>query len=46
MTAAIPTTKPAFQWEDALLLNDELTEDERMVRDSARVKCRSPNPAG
>ena len=39
MTAAIPTTKPAFQWEDPLLLNDQLTEDERMVRDSARVNA-------
>ncbi len=39
MTAAIPTTKPAFQWQDALLLEDELTEDERMVRDSARAYC-------
>jgi len=39
MTAAIPTTKPAFQWEDALLLEDQLTEDERMVRDSAHGYC-------
>ena len=39
MTAAIPTTKPAFQWEDALLLEDQLTEDERIVRDSARAYC-------
>ena len=39
MTAAIPTTKPAFQWEDALLLEEELTGEERMVRDSARAYC-------
>jgi glutaryl-CoA dehydrogenase len=26
-----------FQWEDPLLLEDQLTEDERMVRDSARA---------
>ena len=39
MTAAIPTTKPAFQWEDPLLLNDQLTAEERMVRDSARAFC-------
>ncbi len=39
MTAAIPTTKPAFQWEDALLLDDQLTEEERMVRDSAHAYC-------
>jgi glutaryl-CoA dehydrogenase len=26
-----------FQWEDPLLLEDQLTEDERMVRDSTRA---------
>jgi glutaryl-CoA dehydrogenase len=31
--------KPTFQWDDALLLEDQLTEDERMVRDSARAYC-------
>jgi glutaryl-CoA dehydrogenase len=31
--------KPAFQWEDPFLLEDQLTEDERMVRDSARAYC-------
>ncbi len=31
--------KAAFQWEDALLLNDQLDEDERMVRDSAHAYC-------
>ena len=25
-----------FQWEDALLLEDQLSEEERMVRDTAR----------
>ena len=39
MTAPIPTTKPAFQWEDPLLLDDQLTDEERMVRDSARTYC-------
>ena len=39
MTAAIPTTQPAFQWDDPLLLNDQLTDDERMVRDSAHAFC-------
>jgi glutaryl-CoA dehydrogenase len=39
MTAPIPTTKPAFQWEDPLLLEDQLTEEERMVRDTARAYC-------
>ena len=28
-----------FQWDDPLLLEDQLTEDERMVRDSARAYC-------
>ena len=32
--------KPTFQWEDPLLFEDQLTEDERMVRDSARAYCR------
>src|SRR5215210_6851856 len=39
MTAPIPTTKPAFVWEDPLLLEDALTDDERMIRDSARAYC-------
>ena len=51
MSAAQPArkaeTKPAgkshkmasFQWEDPLLLEDQLTEDERLVRDSARAYC-------
>jgi glutaryl-CoA dehydrogenase len=29
--------KPAFKWDDPLLLEDQLTEEERMVRDSARA---------
>jgi len=28
--------KPTFKWDDPLLLEDQLTEEERMVRDSAR----------
>jgi glutaryl-CoA dehydrogenase len=38
VTSARPL-KPAkvqFQWDDAFLLEDQLTEDERMIRDSAR----------
>ncbi len=31
--------KPAFQWADPFLLEDQLTEEERMVRDSARDFC-------
>ncbi len=29
--------KPTFKWEDPLLLEDQLSEEERMVRDSARA---------
>ncbi len=29
--------KPAFKWDDPLLLEDQLSEEERMVRDSARA---------
>ncbi|UWP91528.1 acyl-CoA dehydrogenase (plasmid) [Aliiroseovarius crassostreae] len=35
-----PQSQPAlasFNWEDAFLLEDQLTEDERMVRDAARA---------
>ncbi len=32
-------TKPTFQWEDPFLLEAQLSEDERMVRDSARAYC-------
>jgi glutaryl-CoA dehydrogenase len=39
MTAPIPTTQPAFVCDDPLLLEDQLTDDERMVRDSARAWC-------
>ena len=39
MTAPIPTTRPAFVWEDPLLLEDQLSDDERMIRDSARAYC-------
>jgi glutaryl-CoA dehydrogenase len=31
--------KPTFRWDDPLLLEDQLTEEERMVRDSARAYC-------
>ena len=33
--------KAQFQWEDPLLLNDQLSEDERMVRDAANDYCQS-----
>ncbi|NMJ42046.1 acyl-CoA dehydrogenase [Roseomonas sp. JC162] len=34
-----PATKSQFVWDDPLLLDDVLTEDERMIRDSARDFC-------
>ena len=39
MNAAMPTTKVAFQWDDPLLLEDQLSDEERMVRDTARAYC-------
>jgi glutaryl-CoA dehydrogenase len=39
MTAPIPNIRPAFQWEDPLLLDDQLTDEERMVRESAHAYC-------
>ena len=39
MTAQLPTTKHAFQWEDPLQLEEQLTDEERMVRDAARDYC-------
>jgi len=39
-TAAVKTTaRPQFQWEDPLLLDEQLSEDERMVRDAAHDYC-------
>jgi glutaryl-CoA dehydrogenase len=32
-------SRAEFKWEDALLLEDELSEDERLVRDTARQYC-------
>jgi glutaryl-CoA dehydrogenase len=31
--------KPQFKWEDAFLLEDQLSDEERMVRDSAQAYC-------
>ena len=30
-------SKPVFEWDDPLMLETQLTEDERMVRDTARA---------
>ncbi len=32
-----PAPKAVFQWEDALYLDQQLSEDERMIRDTARA---------
>lgn len=44
--SALPNPKPAdqriatsFSWDDPLLLDEELTDDERMIRDTARQFC-------
>jgi glutaryl-CoA dehydrogenase len=34
-----PSDKTTFDWADPLLLEEELGEEERMVRDSARAYC-------
>ena len=50
--AAAPQNRPMgpFFWDDALLLDDQLTEDERAIRDAARAYCQDklfpPCPAG
>ncbi|MFC4161307.1 acyl-CoA dehydrogenase [Chitinimonas lacunae] len=31
--------RPSFQWDDALLLNEQLNDDERMIRDAAHAYC-------
>jgi glutaryl-CoA dehydrogenase len=33
-------SKAAFHWDDPLLLNDQLTDEERMVRDAAAAYCK------
>jgi glutaryl-CoA dehydrogenase len=37
--AAEPTARAQFQWDDPLLLDEQLGEDERMVREAARDYC-------
>jgi glutaryl-CoA dehydrogenase len=39
MNAPIKKPKAQFVWDDPLLLDQQLTEDERMVRDAARAYC-------
>jgi glutaryl-CoA dehydrogenase len=37
--SAAPAGRADFQWEDPLLLEDQLSEDERLIRDTARQYC-------
>ncbi len=37
--ATIKQAKPTFQWDDPFLLNDQLDDEERMVRDAANDYC-------
>ncbi len=39
MNAPLKTPKARFVWDDPLLLNDQLSEEERMVRDAASSYC-------
>jgi len=39
MNAPIKKAKAEFVWEDPLLLEQQLTEDERLVRDAAHAYC-------
>ncbi|HXF16685.1 MAG TPA: acyl-CoA dehydrogenase [Burkholderiales bacterium] len=34
-----PLARPAFHWDDPLLLEEQLNDDERMVRETARAYC-------
>ena len=37
--SAPPAGRSEFQWEDPLLLEDQLSEEERLIRDTARQYC-------
>ncbi|MCC7039170.1 MAG: acyl-CoA dehydrogenase [Burkholderiales bacterium] len=37
MNAPLPPSRPTFHWEDPLLLDRQLTDEERMVRDTAHA---------
>ncbi len=34
-----PLTRPSFRWDDPLFFDEQLSDEERMVRDSARAYC-------
>ena len=38
-STSTPGARVAFRWEDPLLLDEQLNEDERLVRESARAFC-------
>ncbi len=38
-TPAKPGAMASFQWDDAFLLDDQLTEEEKLIRDTAREYC-------
>ena len=37
----MPSAEATFQWSDPLLLDEQLTDEERLVRDSAREYCQA-----
>ncbi len=39
LRAKTPSSKASFEWADPFLLDEQLTEDERLIRDSARDYC-------
>lgn len=41
VASAKSAAKTQFAWDDAFLLEDQLSEDERMMRDTAREYCQS-----
>lgn len=41
LSAAKPANRPQFQWQDPLLMEEQLTEEERLVQDTARQYARS-----
>ena len=46
-TAHNPKPAPAaFSWNDPFLLDDQLTEDERLIRDTARAYAQDKLAAG
>ncbi|MCZ8074748.1 MAG: acyl-CoA dehydrogenase family protein, partial [Paucibacter sp.] len=39
MSKSNKAPSPSFHWDDPLLLNEQLSDDERMVRDAAAAYC-------